>query len=285
MSTPVPASPCDPWPTDFTCDTLPEGTSQAVIDRWALVATNYVWAATGRHYGPSCAIRVRPCRKKCMDGYIDLLRFPGGVANSTGGWIPYIGMDGEFRNASICGCTTDCHCGAELCEIELRGPVYDIQSVTVDGVALPVNTYAVHDGRFLTRINPVTVADGYDGLCWPSCQDMTLPATQPNTFEITYRTGVAIPPLATAAVSALAAHFIRGCNGGCGCGVGTRQNLQRLSRQGVDLEFADPQQLFDDGRTGIEVVDMAIRMLNPQGLASPLRVLSPDYRLPRGGYR
>lgn len=285
MTTPIPTAPCDPWPVDLSCENIPEGASQAVIDRWVLVATNYVWAATGRRYGPSCPVRVRPCRKKCLDGYINLLRWPGGVAKSTGGWIPYIGLDGEFRNASICGCVQECHCGPELCEIELRGPVYDIVSVTVDGVAVPANTYGVHDGRFLTRLNPVPVPDGTEANCWPSCQDMTLPATQTGTFEVTYRTGVAVPPLGVAAVGALAAHFIRGCNGACGCGTATRNNLQRLSRQGVDLEFADPQQLFDDGRTGIELVDLAIRQLNPQGLAAPLRVLSPDYRLPRGGYR
>lgn len=284
MTTPLPTAPCESWATDFTCEPLPEGTDQAVIDYWSLVATNYLWAATGRRYGPSCPIRVRPCRKTCFEGYWNLLRFPGGVANSTGGWIPYI-VAGEFRNASLCGCETTCHCGAELCEIELRGPVYDIVSVTIDGVAVPATTYGVHDGRFLTRINPVPVPDGEAGNCWPSCQDMTLPATQVGTFEVEYRTGVALPPMAVAAVSALAAHFIRGCNGGCGCGVGTRQNLQRLSRQGVDLEFADPTTLFEDGRTGIQIVDMAIRQMNPQGLPNPMRVLSPDYRLPRGGYR
>lgn len=282
---PISAAPCDPWPVDFSCDTIPDGTSQDVIDRWVQVATEYLWSATGRRIGPSCPIEVRPCRRACMDGFIDLLRFPGGVANSTGGWIPYIGMDGQFRNASLCGCRTDCHCGAELCEIELRGPVYDIVSVTVDGAVVPANTYGVHDGRFLTRLNPVPVPDGEDGNCWPSCQDMTLPATQTGTFAVNYRTGVAVPALGVAAVSALAAHFIRGCNGGCGCGVGTRQTLQSLSRQGVQLEFGDPQTLFDDGRTGIEVVDYFIRQYNPQGLPNPMRVLSPDYRLPRGGYR
>jgi hypothetical protein len=44
----------------------------------------------------------------------------------------------------------------------------------------------------------------------------------------------------------------------------------------VDLEFADPQEIFTDGRTGIPLVDQFIAAVNPYKLASPLRVLSPD---------
>lgn len=268
---------CAPWPTDFTCESIPESTPQATIDKWVGFASDYLWRMTGRRLGPSCPVEVRPCMKRCMDGFMDLLRFPGGVANSTGGWIPYVGMDGQFRNASLCGCKADCHCGPELCEIELSGPVYDVQDVWVDGVQLPsgpVPTWTLYDGRFLTRLN--YEADTGDPRCWPTCQDLTRPKTEPDTFAVVYRTGLTVPASGVAAVSALAAHFIRGCNGGCGCGIGTRQNLQRLSRQGVDLEFADPQQIFTDGRTGIEVVDFFIRSANPYGLASPMRVLSPD---------
>ena len=111
---------------------------------------------------------------------------------------------------------------------------------------------------------------------------MTLEGQLPNTFTITYRTGLRLSSLATLAVTQLTAHLIRGCPGGCGCGTSTRQNLSRLSRQGVDLEFVDAQQVLTDGRTGIEWVDHFISASNPAGLAAPLRVLSPDApRYPR----
>jgi hypothetical protein len=54
------------------------------------------------------------------------------------------------------------------------------------------------------------------------------------------------------------------------------QNLARLSRQGVDLEFVDKQQVIADGRTGIEIVDAFIYAVNPGGLPRQMRVVSPD---------
>jgi hypothetical protein len=78
-----------------------------------------------------------------------------------------------------------------------------------------------------------------------------------------------------AALSELAAHYIRGC-AGCGCGATAQKNLSRLSRQGVDLQFVDAQQVLTDGRTGLPLVDQFIHAVNPGGLPRAMRVLSPD---------
>lgn len=270
---PLDSATCTAWPvrTDVGCWDVPVDTPQATIDMWQKVATDYLWAMTGRRLGPSCPVTVRPCRKTCFEGYGFGRFLNQGQYQSTGGWIPYM-VGGEMRNASLCGCVRDCHCGPELCEVELPGPVYDIVEVTVDGAVVPSSTYTVYDGKFLTRI---TTAED-EARCWPTCQDMTKTPSSPDTFAVTYRTGLALSSMATMAVTELTSHFIKGCNGGCGCGSGARQNLSRVSRQGVDLEFADPQTLFDDGRTGIQSVDFFIRSMNPQGLGSTLRVLSPD---------
>lgn len=267
---PLDAGNCEVWPLeDGICFDIPEDTPANVILDWQRFASEYLWMMTGRRIGPSCRTTVRPCRKTCFDGFFDLLRFPGGVANSTGGWIPYL-VAGEFRNATLCGCTHNCHCGPELCQIELPGPIYDITDVDLNGVTVDPASYQVVDGRFLRRVGV-----GADE-CWPTCQDLTKRSGDADTFSVTYRTGLTIPVLGTAAVTILTAHLIRGCSGGCGCGVGTRQNLARLQRQGVELEFASTSQVFTDGRTGIEAVDMFIRAMNPHGVMSPLRVLSPD---------
>lgn len=279
---PINTGVCQVWPTDFRChdipDTIPEDQRTAFIR----AASDYLWAMTGRRLGPSCPIVVRPCRKSCVDDALAnrWILFNHGVA-STGDWIPYI-SDGEFRNASICGCRTTCHCGDEMCEVELVGPVYDVQSVRIDGHELTDDQYSLYNGRFLARNPGILGYDETKDRCWPACQDLSKAAGQDGTFDITYRIGTPVPALGILAVSSLAAHFMRGCGDGCGCGVGTRQNLQRLSRQGVELEFADAQQVFTDGRTGIEIVDQFIRAWNPHGLASPMRVLSPDApRYPR----
>lgn len=270
---------CTVWPidTDAGCWDIPADTPASTITTWQRFASEYLWAMTGRRLGPSCPFTVRPCRKSCADAY-GISRFLNqGQYNglqATGGWIPYLGADGQFRNASLCGCVRDCHCGPELCEVDLPGPVYDIVEVRIDGLVVDSGTYVVSDGRYLTRVNSGLAND--EPLCWPSCQDMTLTDAHENTFAVTYRTGVNLSGMATMAVTELTAHLIRGCNGGCGCGAGTTQNLQRLTRQGVELEFADASQVFQDGRTGIDHVDMFIRSMNPSGLANPLRVLSPD---------
>lgn len=272
---PLDASVCEAWPLEPECFDVPDNTPPATVALWAKIATDLLWAMTGRRLGPSCAVTVRPCRKSCADFWSARLSFwPAGWNGSP--WIPYVGTDGQMRNATLCGCVQDCHCGPELCNVLLPGPVYDIVSVDLDGVTLDPATYQTVGGNYLRRLTG-NAADPPVNECWPSCQDLSLPSGEPDTFTVTYRTGLALPELARMAVTQLTAHFIRGCEGGaCGCGVGTRQNLSRLSRQGVDLEFADAQQVFTDGRTGIELVDHFIRAFNPYGVAGQLRVLSPD---------
>ncbi len=52
--------------------------------------------------------------------------------------------------------------------------------------------------------------------------------------------------------------------------------LLTLSRNGVEVQVADPQALLDAGLTGIESVDLWIRSVNPAKKAQPSRVWSPD---------
>lgn len=259
------------------CYAPPPDMSAEMALLYTQAASEYLWARTGRRLGPSCLQIVRPCRKSCADGYGILGRFLNqGQYQSTAGLVPYM-AGGRMYNASLCGCTADCHCGEELCQIELPGPIYDVQEVNIDGVTIDPLTYRVTDGRFLVRN---TNSD--EERCWPSCQDMSKPGNGPDTFTVGYRTGLELPHMATLAASALASHLMRGCGDGCGCGVGSRENVSRISRQGVELEFADASQVFTDGRTGIEVVDFFIDAYgSPVGLRGQLRVLSPDYRRPR----
>lgn len=265
----------DGWELDTSCMDIPEGTAPEVIERWRKVAAELLYALTGNRFGPSCPVTVRPCRKRCAEGFgfFDRFFFQGTGAQSTGPFIPYMNA-GRMFNASLCGCRSDCNCGPELCEVELVGPVYDVVSVDIDGETVEPVTYGLLDGRYLVRASS-TEEDAPGGTCWPSCQDMSLMPGSPNTFTVTYRTGIPVPELGIAALSALASHYIRGCNG-CGCGVKPPRNLSRLSRQGVELDFASPQELLKDGRTGIEIVDQFIHAFNPGGLPRAMRVLSPD---------
>lgn len=291
----IPSSgPCAPIDIDTTCFDVPDDTPQATIDMWHRVASDYLRTITGNRYGPSCPVIVRPCFGPCGgqgDGYG--WWYGGGplpLAPVGGAFYPYLGLDGGIRNFRGCGCGERlCQCGSTLCRLPLPGPVFDVTGIFINGVQLPANQYHLQDAKYVVRVppDPDNPIDPLLGDCWPTCQDFAIPTStgEPsrNTFFVEYRTGLGVPPMLTAAVTALTAHFVRGCSG-CGCGADTRQNLQRLSRQGVELEFADAQQVFTDGRTGIEIVDFAIRALNPSGLPRAMRVFSPDMT-PRPTYR
>lgn len=260
-------APCEAWPVDLACCDLPPDTTQEVIDRWALVASTHLWLASGRRYGPSCPVTVRPCRRSCADVWGPLL--PRWGSGWQGSWfVPYKDSGGIWRNATPCGCATDCSC-TELCEIRLEGPVYDVVSVQDGAVLLPPEAYRVDDGSLLVRT---------DGGCWPDCQDMAADVGEPDTLAVTYRTGLALDPLALVAVSELTCHYIRGCSGSCGCGSNAPRNLRTLNRQGVTLDMADPLLMSETGLTGIRAVDDWVRLVNPHRLAAPGRVYSPDLR-------
>ncbi|MFC8723769.1 hypothetical protein [Streptomyces bacillaris] len=257
---------CDPWPVELCCD-LPEDLEQSVIDRWTLVASQILWGLSGRRWGP-CPVTVRPCRRACAES-------SGPVsfqAGAVGPWVPYIGADGVWRNASLCGCGSDCSCG-ELCEVRLVGPVYDVVSVSVDGVTLlpEDGAYRVDDPGLLVRT---------DGECWPTCQDMAAPEGAEGTFAVTYRIGLPLDEAAVAAVSELTCHFIQGCSPGA-CGCRANRSVSRMTRQGVELQLPDPTLLYSEGRTGLPLADLWLATVNPYRLPDASRVYSPDYRRPR----
>lgn len=259
-------STCDPWPVDLEgCSGLPDDLDQAVIDRWAAVATQIVWALSGRRWGP-CPVTVRPCRRSCLDGY---LTTPLSPVVGTGAWIPYPDAAGVWRNASICGCGGQCSCG-ELCEVYLQAPVYEITEVTIDGVVLDSDAYRVDAPSLLVR---------QDGGCWPDCQDLGAPDGADGTFVVEYSVGLALNEAAIAAVSAYTCELIKSVLPDCDCQLPAR--VTQITRQGLTMQLIDPQDFLDKGLTGVLLTDMWIKSVNPNGLPAPARVRSPDFRGPR----
>lgn len=261
--------PCAPWPVDLCCDV--EGYEAEDVERWTRVASTILWHLSGMRYGP-CPVTVRPCGRSCLES-AGPLSFQASVGASTGGWVPYIGADGVWRNASLCGCKSTCSCG-ELSEIYLPGPVYDVQEVNEGGqVLVPGVEYRVDAPGRLVRLG---------GQRWPTCQDMAAPEGDPNTLTVTYRWGLELDAAAIAAVSALVCHLLRGCSGSGGsCGCKANPRITRVSRQGVELERQDVTLLYAEGLTGIPEVDLFIMSVNPYRLRSPSRVFSVDRRNPR----
>lgn len=262
---PIETGPCEAWPTRLCCDV--EGVDPEDVEHWTLVASQILWALSGRRIGP-CPVVVRPCRRSCLES-TGLVSFQTGIG--VGPWIPYVGVDGLWRNASICGCRSDCSCG-ELCEVYLPGPVYDVTEVTIDGQVLQPEEYRVDAPGRLVR-----VGDG----CWPDCQDMSAPPGEEGTFAVTYRIGLPVDEAAVAAVSELTCHLLKGCRGQGACGCKANPNVTRISRQGVETWLQDPMAVYSEGHTGLPLVDLWLAVVNPYRLTSPSRVYSPDFRYPR----
>lgn len=282
----LPTGPCllDAWQPDETCLKLPATITDEQKQFYQRLAAEILYMRTGQRFGRSCAIEVRPCYGGgCNGADTDGWWFGGPVPlGYNGPFYPYRGADGMIRNWRGCGCGDRCHCGPELCQIELPGPIFDITEVNIDGVVVDSICYVAYDGRYLTlkteafKTRHPDLAAKYSD-CWPTCQDYTKTAPGEGTWSITYSTGVAAPFMAQAAVTELMNHFAGMCDG-CGCGTDTRQNLTRLSRQGVDMEFADPQQVFQDDRIGLPICDLFVQTYNPAGLPRAMRVFSPDMK-------
>lgn len=186
--------------------------------------------------------------------------------------MPYIGADGLWRNASLCGCKSACSCG-ELSELYLPGPVYDVVEVNDGGrVLVPGLEYRVDAPGRLVRLG---------GQRWPTCQEMAEPPGAPGTPAVTYRWGLPLDDAALAAVSELVRHYLKGCGGGGSCGCKANRAITRMTRQGVEMERQDPTLLYTEGLTGLPVADAWLMAVNPYRQRSPSRVYSPDLKRPR----
>jgi hypothetical protein len=266
MSTPVPGAVCA-WEISTTCCTRWDDYTPEVQESSAAWATEILNALTGRRFA-QCPVKLRPCGTRCgwFGGY---LTFPVGSPAMSGAgnpWmIPFVD-GGVWRN---CTCAGACRCRA-TCEARMPWPVAEVVEVIVDGVVVDPSAYRLDDGNILVRT---------DGDCWPECQNLDLPDTDENTWSVTLRPGEALPASGAIAAGRLACEFAKACTGGEGCSL--PEQLISLSRNGVEVQVADPQALLDNGLTGIQEVDLFIRAYNPGQLRARPRVFSPDVRDPR----
>lgn len=260
-------APCADWPIDTTCCDdwaafTPEIQAQATT--WA---THILWALTGRQFGP-CPVNLRPCRSRCgfRAGYAT---FPVNAAQASGAGTPWVYPwidNGIWRN---CGCAAVCSCRASQ-EILLPGPVASVTEVMIDGAILDPSAYRLDNGSILVRI---------DGDAWPECQDMDLANDAVGAFTVTYQRGTEVPAAGLMAAGELACQYAKACTGSGDCQLPAQ--LASLSRNGVQVEVADPSEFLENGLTGLANVDLWIRSVNPSRKAQRSRVLSPDLNQPR----
>jgi hypothetical protein len=255
-TTPIDFVGCE-WPVDETC--LPEewdGLDPAVQERSLALASNTLRRLTGYRVG-GCPITVRPCRQSCM--YV--LPFGRPYPYGSYSWFsPRIDSTGAWVNG--CGCGPACSCTA-LCVVRLPGPVGLVEEVKVDGTVVDPSNYKMY-GTDLTWVG--------GGDCgWPTCQNLTLPDTEPDTFAVTYLNSYPVDGLGAYAAGVLAWEYALACTAGvCRLPVG----VTAMTRQGVTYEIESGA--FPNGFTGIREVDAYIALWNPKGIQRESMVWSPD---------
>jgi hypothetical protein len=221
-----------------------------------LAATEVIDALTGLQFG-ECQLTIRPCRRQCDNSV------PGNWWE-WGQWPKPIYYNGIWTNLTCGGCTDNCSCTA-ISEVFLPAPVVSVDEVKIDGVVLPITSYRLDNWRKLVR------TDGYE---WPACNDLNLDDTEINTWSIKITVGKVVPTMGKIAVGELAAQIAKllACETQCAL----PKNVQQLIRQGVTQNFLDPVKMFATGLTGLYLVDLFIRTVNPDALRSRSRVYSVD---------
>jgi hypothetical protein len=214
------------------------------------LASTFLWAATGRQYGP-CSVTVRPCHDRFEDpAYRSYAAWPGQDPAMS---APFPILDGGvWRN---CGCGPRCCCRPK-CAVALRGPVAGVLEVTVDGETISPEDYRVDvaEGTYwLVRL---------DGMCWPTCQDFESGPSAEGAFTVSYERGRELPKALELATAILACEYAKSMTGG-ECRLPAR--MTQLNRQGVTVEVepASPE----EGQTGITEVDAIVHALAAEQVA------------------
>ena len=281
MSAPTtaPTGPCD-WPLDFQgCNdedvALLSGPDAEGIRR---MAVEYLWNWTGRRFG-ACEVTVRPCRRTCFGSTFWGTLGSGGRGPVVSGTVrvtePSPGehqvvLDSTGVSEVVeagCGCNSGC-CHPSRSTLRLPGPVASIESVVIDGKVLDPSHYHVDNHMLLVR---------HDGLAWPDCQALDLPATEQGTFAVTYRRGYAVPPGGQIAAGRLAVEFALALCNSSRCQL--PQRVQTVTRQGVTVALLDGFDDLGQGRTGIWLIDSWVSSIVNTPRASTVR--SVDVPHPR----
>lgn len=138
----------------------------------------------------------------------------------------------------------------------------------IDGVDIPLSEFRVDDGRRLVWESEE---------CFPLCQDLSLPLGEDGTWAVTYKHGLPVPPGGEDVAAELACELIKSCDPNQSDQCRLPDNVRRVTRQGIDIEFQD-QNLTGD--FGVFSINQWVKSVNPYGVLAPVQVFSPDVARP-----
>lgn len=265
------------------CVAFPYGSNPAVFDMVAVEASMALYEISGRRFPGLQERTVRPCSMNCPCQWggpasygFGPYWFSGGAYGTGGSWAWYNERGDRF------GCKP-------MSKVNLAGyPVREILEVLIDGDVLP--EFNVDDGsrqwrldkwRYLVRMDqpPVAPSTVATPMFWPGCQNMSLDADQPGTFQVKYRWGSVEPPLARSAAVEVAQQLWLACPGAGGGGECVLPaGVTKVVRQEVTIERSLLANWLDPTKsTGLVQTDLFL-----QAYAGGMRrgrrsaVFSPD---------
>lgn len=248
----VQVGPCSAWvdQDDITAiGPVPDDITPAQWDDVAEAATAILFHLSGRRYAGECSATVRPSR-----------RATGDRPRYYSDWLTLDGACRGVRNLN------DPCCGSVQAVTLGSTPVTAITAVVIDGVTLDPGAYRLDGDRQLVR---------QDGGAWPACQDLDLPNGQPGTWSVAFTYGTVPDQAGLIACAELSRQIGLAISQNEKCRL--PQRVQTITRQGVSMTLLDPQDFLDHGRTGIYLVDLWLKAVNPDGSRRRARVMSPDY--------
>lgn len=222
------------------CARVEYGSNPAIFDTVAYEASMALYEISGRQFPGLTERRARPCMNGCN------CWLTGPYSYGMGPWfwtsVPW-GFGGGWAWYNERGDKFGCQ---PMSKINLAGyPVREILGVTIDGVDLPefdptlgFRNWRLDKWRYLVRMDQPNDTSSSPEIpaqprFWPSCQNMSLDADQPGTFEIHYRWGVSPPPLGIGAAIEIANQLFLACGGReCVLPVGAT----KVTRQGIEID-------------------------------------------------
>lgn len=264
---------CD-WPVSYgSCANVPEDFIPHK-DEFERMAIDFLWNLTGQRFG-TCTEAVRPCREDaCGRSGISTfwgwgpypLRASWVSGPAFSGFFPAL-VGGKWRNVSCGSCSGGCNCPLDggTKAVRLPGPVHSVVEVLVDGEVVPDTSYELR-GNVLLRI---------DGGSWPLTQNLALPATEEDTFQVSYDRGNDVPQAGRLSAGLLAVEFWKEACGDTSCALPS--NASTINRQGVTISL-DPAETLRNGWTGIAFVDRWVADVNRAAELPRIGFYSPDVR-------
>lgn len=212
------------------------------------VASQLLWSMSGRKYSGIVTVTERyVCASRAYRLGASSRNYSPELVGGDVYNIPFDEFD-EYAELTTDGMSPSSR-------LRLRGrPVVRIHSIRdrVGRIIDPANYYLVDHSTIQAKA----------GVSWAPCN-----------IEVTYSYGSPPPAAGKAAARVLAKEFIKLWNGD-DCDLPAR--VTSISRQGVSYTLLDSQDFIEEMRTGLYIVDLFLKSVNPDKARTKSRVFSPD---------